>query len=137
MTFVALPELEAARAGDPRALERLLARCQPNVRRYAEKSCLWTHVDDAVQETLWILSRHVTRLRHVAAFSSWLLAVVRRECRRLARRALGLELWDDARVDAWVAERSSVVQRLEVAASLESLPREYREILVLRDFEGL
>ncbi|MFT3925959.1 MAG: RNA polymerase sigma factor [Myxococcales bacterium] len=137
MSAFSMMDLEAARAGDPRAIERLLLASQPNIRRYAERSCIWTHVDDAVQETMWILARYVAQLRQAAAYSSWLLSIVRRECRRLARRSLGIDLWDDARVDAWVAERPSETMRLEVAAAFESLPPEFREVLVLRDFEGL
>src|SRR4029079_751053 len=102
---------------------------QPNIRRYAEKSCIGTHVDDAVQETLWILARYVTQLRHVQAFTSWLFSIVRRECRRLARTTMGTDPWDDARVDAWMAGRSIASVRVDVAAALESLPTEYREIL--------
>jgi RNA polymerase sigma factor (sigma-70 family) len=130
-------ELEAARAGDPQAIVRLLHTSQPNIRRYAEKTCIWTHVDDAVQETLWILARYITGLRHARAFSSWLFSIVRRECRRLARTAIGTDPWDDARVDAFMAGRSTASVRMDVAAALESLPGEYREILVMRDLEGL
>ena len=129
--------IEAARLGDTHAIARLLAESQPNIRRYAQRSCAITHVDDAVQETLWILSRYVAALRHTAAFSSWLLAIVRRECRRLARATLRVELWDESRVDTWACQHTDEVLRLDVAAAIESLPQEHRDVLILRDCEGL
>ena len=68
------PLLDAARAGDVAAIERLLAACQPDIRRYAQRNCLVSDVDDAIQESLLILSRKVGSLRAAAAFSSWLFA---------------------------------------------------------------
>ena len=49
------PLLDAARAGDVSAIERLLAVCQPDIRRYAQRNCLISDVDDAVQESLLVL----------------------------------------------------------------------------------
>lgn len=136
-TGLDLTLVEAARSGDPAAIDRLLVACQPNIRRYAQRSCTISVVDDAVQETLLVLSRYVATLRHPAALSRWLFAVARRECRRLSRATLRLELWDEDRVDAWIEGKDEGTLRYEVAAALESLPEEYREIVVLRDFEGL
>ena len=44
------PLVEAARSGSPQALEHLLRACQPDIRRYAQRHCLVSDVDDAVQE---------------------------------------------------------------------------------------
>lgn len=44
--------IAAAQLGDPDALDRLLQVCQPDIRRYAQRNCLMSDVDDAVQETL-------------------------------------------------------------------------------------
>lgn len=68
--------LEAARLGDTSALDRLLQVCQPDIRRYAYRHCLASDVDDAVQETLLIMTRRLRSLRVVAAFSGWLLQIV-------------------------------------------------------------
>jgi RNA polymerase sigma factor (sigma-70 family) len=129
--------LDAARIGDARAIDDLLVACQPNIRRYAQRSCTITVIDDAVQEALLVLSRHVTQLRHPAALSSWLFAIVRRECRRLGRALVGIDLWEESRVDAWSDGKPDPTLRLEVARALESLPADFREVIVLRDFEGL
>ncbi|MHB8348226.1 MAG: RNA polymerase sigma factor [Acidiferrobacterales bacterium] len=129
------PLIEAAQTGDPAALDRLLRRCQPDVRRYARRHCLMGDVDDAVQETLMILSRRVQSLRVLVAFSSWLFTIVRRECRRLERRVLGREHYDEQKAEHWLATRSVDVLRLDLVRALESLPPHYREIVLLRDFE--
>jgi len=129
--------IEAARAGEPSALERLLVQCQPELRRYAQRSCLISDVDDAVQEALIIASRYLSGLRHTRAWSRWMFRIVRRECHRMARVTLRRDLWSDGEVDALVAARSQDELRLDLAGAFESLPQQYREVLVLRDFEGL
>jgi RNA polymerase sigma factor (sigma-70 family) len=129
--------LTAARAGDGAALHELLVVCQPDIRRYAQRNCMISDVDDAIQESLLILSRRVGALRAAAAFSSWLFRIVRRECHRLARKALGTDPWDDARAEAWLAARSTDDLRRDLGYALESLPAHYREILVLRDLNEL
>jgi RNA polymerase sigma factor (sigma-70 family) len=131
------PLFEAAQAGDPRALAQLLEQTQSDLRRYAQRSCLVSDVDDAVQETLWILSRYIGRLRSVLALSRWLFRVMRRECRRLARKTLSLDLWDEQRTDQIMAHFPPELLRLELGRAIESLPEHYRSVLLLRDFEEL
>ncbi|MCW5155751.1 RNA polymerase sigma factor [Burkholderia cenocepacia] len=75
----------AAQTGDAAALSRLLAVCQADARRYAYKHCHASDVDDAVQESLLIISRKVSGLKAAAAFSSWLFTIIKHECRKLAR----------------------------------------------------
>ena len=67
-----LPVLDAAHRGDPAALAQLLRLCQPDIRRYAQRNCLIGDVDDAVQEALLVLSRKLSSVRMLAAFSGWL-----------------------------------------------------------------
>jgi RNA polymerase sigma factor (sigma-70 family) len=125
----------AARSGDSTALAQLLQVAQPDIRRYAQRSCTISDVDDAVQEVLLILSRYVMTVRHAAALSAWLFRVAKRECRRLARSTLRLDPWEESKVDAFVDSRSPERLRLDLTAALESLPAHYRDIIVLRDFE--
>jgi len=131
------PIFERARAGDTEALSELLEQTQPDLRRYAQRSCLISDVDDAVQETLWILSRYVDRVKSELGLSRWLFRVMRRECRRLARKSLSLDLWDEARTDQIMARSPQPQLRLEIARAIESLPEHYRQVLVRRDFEEL
>jgi RNA polymerase sigma factor (sigma-70 family) len=129
--------IEAARSGMPSALERLLVQCQPELRRYAQRSCLISDIDDAVQEALMIAARYLRALRHARAWSRWMFRIVRRECHRMARVSLRRDLWGDGAVDELVATRTEDELRLDLTRALESLPRQYRDVLVLRDFEGL
>jgi RNA polymerase sigma factor (sigma-70 family) len=129
--------LESARTGDPSAIASLLTQSQPELRRYAQRSCMISDVDDAVQEAMLVASRRVIELRHPRAWSRWIFRVIRRECHRLARVTLRRDLWDDDRVAALIVDRRDDELRLDVAAAIESLPAASREIVIMRDLEGL
>jgi len=130
--------LEAARDGDERAIASLLEIAQPDLRRYAQRACAATdHVNDAVQETLWIISRRIGTLRTVASFAGWMLAVVRHECGRLARRMTGKsEDLEGLEALAALARRPSFELRIDLARAIQSLPDHYREVVILRDVDG-
>jgi RNA polymerase sigma factor (sigma-70 family) len=129
--------LDAARRGELVALDQLLRACKPDVRRYAQRYCLISLIDDAVQETLLVLVRKIHLLQSVAAFSSWMFKIVKRQCRRLGRMALRYDPWEDDKVDAWLASRPTSDIGLELVRAFDALPGHYREILLLRDFAGL
>ena len=111
--------LDAAHRGDPDALAQLLRLCQPDIRRYAQRNCLMGDVDDAVQEALLVLSRKLSSVR------------------MLARVALNYDPWDDARAEEWLASQDTAALRQEVIRALESLPADYLQVLLLRDFAEL
>jgi RNA polymerase sigma factor (sigma-70 family) len=125
-----------AMQGDALALEGLLRRTQPDLRRYARRFCLAADVDDAVQESLIRLTQRLPQLRATAALSGWLMTMVRRECLRLARLVRRHEPSSDELL-AQLATRSDAGLRLDLARALESLPAHYLEIVLLRDFEEL
>lgn len=129
-----LPVLDAAHRGDPVALAQLLRLCQPDIRRYAQRSCLISDVDDAVQEALLVLSRRLEAVRMLAAFSGWLFKVVQRECRRLGRAALNYDPYDEERAEQWLAAQDTAGLRRDLVNTLESLPEDYRQVILLRDF---
>ncbi|MEC5160069.1 RNA polymerase sigma factor (sigma-70 family) [Janthinobacterium sp. CG_23.3] len=131
------PVLDAAHGGDPAALAQLLRLCQPDIRRYARRSCLLSDVDDAVQEALLVLSRRLGSVRLLAAFSGWLFKVVRHECRKLARLALRHAPYDDERAERWLAAQDTAGLRLDLVNALESLPADYLHMILLRDFAEL
>jgi len=124
----------AARRGEPLALERLLQAASPDIRRYARRHCLLSDVDDAVQETLIALTRHVGKLREVAAFAGWLARIVQRECLRLTRQVLRHEPQDEAVLASWLTHSEDEALRLDLGKALSALPEHYREIVLLRDF---
>ena len=79
----AIPGIEAAaqvvtvgdgvtdfRSGDRVAMEKLLAVCQPDIRRYAMQHCMISDVDDAVQEVLLIIARKISAFKG-NFFTTW------------------------------------------------------------------
>lgn len=130
-------DLLAARSGDPRALERVLSRSRQDLRRYAEYHCPINDVEDAVQESLFTVSRKLMDLRQLECFASWLFRIVKRECnryKRLKRSLLQVPITED--IEGPYYPESKGLAR-DVAKALESLPAHYREIILLRDLDGL
>lgn len=126
----------AAQTGNPLAIEQLLIGCQTDIRRYAYKHCFASDIDDAVQESLLLISRKVTQLKVVAAFSSWLFVIIKRECGRLARALLKHEsLYELA--EHTLASKTDYSLKSDLVNALESLPSHYMEVVLLRDFEEL
>lgn len=127
----------AAQTGDQAAIGHLLTVCQADARRYAHKHCHASDVDDAVQESLLIISRKVKGLKVVAAFSGWLFTVIKRECRRLERMMFKTDSLDEDLAEHQMLSKTNNDLRIDLAAALESLPAHYLEVVLLRDFEEL
>lgn len=128
----------AARAGDAAALDRLLAQSQPDLLRFARRTCANAEdAEDAVQAALWQLHRRIGTLRVIAAFTSWLFRIVERECRRLLglqRRTVPL---DEAPFSALALDPVPTDLRRDFGMMIAALPDLYREVLILRDVEEL
>jgi RNA polymerase sigma-70 factor (ECF subfamily) len=136
-------DVEAARAGDPVAVEALLRERRTEVVRYAMRLCVSpADAEDATQEALLALSRYVGSLREVAALSRWLFVAVRTHCIRLARRSLrhALSLDDGAplTLEGPSAEDQLVDHQLRhrLAAIVAELDPMYRDVLLRRDVLG-
>ena len=67
--------IASAQGGDAKAIASLLAAAQPDIRRYARQTCRTADVDDAVQDALCLLHRHIGSLRVISAFSVWMFAI--------------------------------------------------------------
>lgn len=131
--------IEAARNGDVRALEQMLYVCQPDIHRYARRSCAHSNdVDDAVQESLWMMYQKLGTLRASAAFPRWLFQIVKRICLRLAWRGWREDQpLESIESNVLFATISQDDLRLDLASAIEALPRQYRQIILLRDCEQL
>jgi len=120
--------VEAARQGDPAALETLLATYQPTVTRFAQKYCATPEdVEDAVQETLWVAAQKIGTLRVSAAFLSFVFRIVRHQCYALLHAG-------EALLYIHVPERDLLL-RQDVLSALADLPPNLREVLIMRDVE--
>jgi RNA polymerase sigma factor (sigma-70 family) len=129
--------IHAAQAGDSIAIEQLLILCQADARRYAYRHCQASDIDDAVQESLIVISRKIKGLKAAAAFSSWLFIVIKRECRKLERMMTRHVPLDDEIAERHLMRKADDSLRIDLARALESLPAHYLEVVLLRDFEEL
>lgn len=139
--------IEAAKGGDVGSLTAVVMESQPHVRRFALSLCATPQdAEDAAQEALIILYRKIGTLRASGALASWMFRIVRNECLRhlrlLTSRTAPLaavEVDGDESVPPAESAESSVLRRLEaerVAAAISALPREQRQVLVMRDVQG-
>ena len=137
------PELiEAARGGDQGALMVLLERHRDAVYRFGMRMCSRpADAEDVVQETLLTAAHKLASFRGEAAFTSWLYAIARSACFRRRRADARTDAWDGAEpVDSSPhPEEALSRQRLHsiLERAVSSLEPSYREVLLLRDAEGL
>lgn len=135
--------LALAREGDRAALEALLARYQPLVHRYASSMCRQPQDAEGVsQETLLAAARSVGGFRGDASASTWLFTIARSFCiKRRRRHSLPVTPLHESEPAAVAPspEDSAADQQLHEAliAAIGALDLRYREVLVLRDVEGL
>lgn len=147
--------VRAAASGDPDAMERLLVQAQASAYRFSVMVCGRTdETEDVMQEALVSTYRHAKAIRDPEAFKAWLYRTVRNACllnrrRRVAEPAHLLSLddqghFDDPHVVEPQAECQSPEDALDEAARREQLrkallrlPGTQREVVVLRDLEGL
>lgn len=138
--------LEAARTGERDALEALLERYQARIYRFGLRLCGDpSDAEDVVQETMLAMAKALPSFRGESSLSTWLYSIARSYCARRRRRrpvedlaaldAEGPEVQDPAPN----AERIAEDRELELAlgAAIARLPEPDREVLVLRDVEGL
>jgi RNA polymerase sigma factor (sigma-70 family) len=131
--------IEAARLGDSGAMAALLEECQPDLKRFARRTCSNTEdAEDAVQVALWQLYRKIGALRTVATFTTWLFRIVERECYRLYRGKTHAESLDElAPEDMPAADAVPTELRLDLIRAIARLTPPYREVLLLRDVHEL
>lgn len=130
----------AARAGDVESLTALVSGTHPHIRRFAFSLCASAEdAEDAAQEALIILYRKIGTLRASGALASWMFRIVRNEClrqvRQLARR--GEPIPEDV---AMISAEEEAIRRWEaerVASAIAALPLDQRQVLIMRDIQGL
>jgi len=131
-----------AAAGDSGALDRLLALIQPGVLRVCGRFLFDREdAEEACQDTLLAVGRHISSYQGRSRFSTWLWPVTanaaRDACRRLKRHssaggATEIELIAEPR-------RTSVIagNRLDLLNALEAIDERYARAVVMRDLCGL
>lgn len=137
----------AAARGDDEALTMLVRAYHDRVYRFGQRVCRdGFDADDAVQEAFLALARRPDVARHSGALS-WLMTSVRNACLRMLRPFLRQRLTLGERLDnadevvSPVLDPQQALERCELVrsihAAIAALPRPYREVVVMRDLEGL
>ncbi|MFG3051351.1 RNA polymerase sigma factor [Kitasatospora sp. NPDC048239] len=135
--------IEAAQAGDVTSLTTVVVESQPHVRRFALSLCASPQdAEDAAQEALIILYRKIGTLRATGALASWVFRIVRNECLRQVRVLVSRadEASAEPEAGAEPSAEEAVLRRLEaerIAAAIGALPREQRQVLIMRDVQNL
>jgi RNA polymerase sigma-70 factor (ECF subfamily) len=143
--------LEAVRAGDRRALERLLARHQASIYRFGTKMCRNEEdAKDVLQDTLLAAARNVPDFRGSSTLSTWLYAIARSFCIKKRRTSkFAPERLESLEVHAQqvgqiadarrTPEEDAAGRQLQAALddAIAELDPMYREVIALRDVEGL
>ena len=139
--------ISAARKGDRVALTQILELASGPASRFSRSFCRDPHdAEDLTQEVLATLLRSLKSFRGDSSLSTWTYVVARRACGRLRKRGARMEAVapdahtmlstpDPSPGPARRLERRQLGEALERAVA--ALPMPQREVLVLRDVEGL
>ncbi len=125
-----------------RELIRLTSAPLHNIaRRYLNNSDL---AEDALQEAYIKIYRNLGSLRDAGRAYSWMCSIVVNECRQMYnkhKKHMGADLDDVEFMLGGETEARTEMNERElgeiVGAALEKMPPKLREILVLREFQGL
>jgi RNA polymerase sigma-70 factor (ECF subfamily) len=131
-------------AGDRAAFEELVARHEKAMFRFARR-VVGEDAEDVLQEAFLSVWRSAAGWRGEASARSWLFQIVAHGCHRRLRRSAGERATagpeDALGVPAPAAAPDAVVSSRQLGRALEAALRalepEAREVLILRDVEGL
>ena len=128
--------IKLASQGDKQALEKLLLICQPDIKRFARRTCSTSEdIEDAVQIALWQLYRKIGMLKTVAAFTCWLFRIVERECYRLFRIRQANKINAEFQLDDLPATHSNIDLKIDLINAITALPLIYRQVFIFKDIE--
>jgi RNA polymerase sigma-70 factor (ECF subfamily) len=144
--------MAAARRGDTAALEALLIRYQPRLYRFGLHMCgNEEDAGDVAQDSLISMARSLRDFRGESSLSSWLYTIARSFCIKKRRRgkfapareesleAPGINAAQRLADPAPSPEQTTANRELQFALTraIDRLAPAQREVLVLRDVEGL
>jgi RNA polymerase sigma-70 factor (ECF subfamily) len=127
-----------AQRGDAVALEALIRELSPYLGRICGAIAL-DDGDDALQDTMLAVVRHLGSLREPLAVRGWARRIAVREARRRAHggRSVPVNSIELARVAAEDDAIAAADVSADVRAVLATLSPEHRAVLVLRHVDGL
>lgn len=140
--------IEKARAGDEAALTLLAETYAPRILRFSHKLCgNGADAEDVMQQTLLSAVGHIGEFRGDSQFASWLFSIARSHCIKQRTRGAAAHASEPLHRSAGLlaaplgqapdeaVARGQLEQALDVA--IEALEPTQREVLLLRDVEGL
>jgi RNA polymerase sigma-70 factor, ECF subfamily len=125
-------DVEAAKAGDRGAFERLYRAYARMVHGIVLAHAPWEDGEDLVQEVFIVAWDRLDELRDAPAFGGWLARIARRRAIDGHRRRRVAEPLGDPGADT-----PDPVDALALLSVIRSLPPAYRETLVLRLVQGM
>lgn len=142
--------VDAARHGDRAALEKLLAQYEPSIYRFGMRMCHQREdAREVLQDTMLAAARAMPGFRGDAALGTWLFQIARRVCMRRRRRRKGQPAELES-LDAQLPSEAPLASdrdpeevtadhevREALHQAIDALEPKYREVLLLRDVEGL
>ena len=143
--------LAAARTGSREAVEALLVHHEARLYRFARRLCRHHEdAEDVLQESLLAAARGLGGFRGASSIGTWLYTIARSFCIKKRRRSVFAPVEVSLETQASLAARGLAdharrpdealeASRLEAALerAIAALDRPYREVLLLRDVEGL
>ncbi len=139
--------IAAARTGDKVAIGELLSRHEEQIYRFGLRMC--RHPEDAkevLQETMLAMARSLPEFRGDSSVATWLYTIARSFCIKQRRLHKGEPAAHDPLDDAATTpaagpspEEAAASSEVDHAVSdaIAALQPEYRDVLLLRDAEGL
>ncbi len=141
--------IRGSRAGDRDALNELVKRYQPAVLRICVSLIGSRDVDDLVQDIFIKILRRLNTFEGRSSLFTWIYEITVNQCRdelrrRKRRRWFSLQTLPEETVEQITADEASASAEFEAEEMRRNLRRElnqmdpkYRELVVLRDLEGL
>lgn len=141
--------LEACRAGKAAALNELVRRYHSAVLRVCVSLIGSRDVDDLVQDIFIKILRRIDTFAGRSALFTWIYEITVNQCRDELRRrkrqrwfslqSLSTETLESLKADEVLASEQLETEELHrhLRAALNQLEPKYRELVVLRDWEGL
>lgn len=136
-----------ARDGDRGALDALIALHQARIFGFGMKMCRNPEdAKDVLQETLLAMARGIHRFRGASSLSTWLYTIARSHCIKRRRRGkfaprhvTTLGEGDTVLDEGALPDEQLENRRIDgaITAAIGALDPMYREVLILRDVEGL
>ncbi|MBT6433488.1 MAG: sigma-70 family RNA polymerase sigma factor [Deltaproteobacteria bacterium] len=144
--------LEKARGGDSEALEALLRAVQPQLYRFSLKMCRHEEdAEDVLQDSMLSLARSFRDFRGASSLSTWLYSITRSFCIKKRRKSKFAPKHEESLDSLASKDQENIQSQLhgpdkqaesaelwrQIRNGIGKIEPAYREILVLRDIEGL